>query len=239
LINWILPRGAIGVERFGDDERAIFCSEKRLVASAVEKRRREFVTGRVCAHRAMVALGLAPTPVLSGGRGEPVWPQGVVGTITHCEGYRACAVALEAEVPSLGIDAEPHLPLPAGVLAAISSRGDRERLRRTFAGDRTNHWGRLLFCVKEAVYKAWYPRTGIPLRFSDAAIEFDPAEQRFSAIVKCPVHAAWPGPGASFSGRWGVGSGFVVVSASWCAPASSAERRLLDSARPQRRTFAP
>jgi 4'-phosphopantetheinyl transferase EntD len=218
LINRILPQAAVGVEVFGDDERAIFYSEERLVASAVGKRRREFVTGRVCAHRALAALGLPPSPVLSGARGEPVWPRGVVGTITHCEGYRACAVALEAEVSSLGIDAEPHLPLPAGVLAAISSRDDRERLRETFAGDRTSHWDRLLFCVKEAVYKAWYPRTGIPLRFSDAAIEFDPAGHRFSATVNRPVHGAWPKPKATFSGRWSVGRGFVVVSARWRAP---------------------
>jgi 4'-phosphopantetheinyl transferase EntD len=213
LIDRVLPQAAVGVEVFGDDERPIYRAEERLVAGAVGKRRREFVTGRVCAHRALAALGLPPSPVLSGARGEPLWPPGVVGTITHCEGYRACAVALEAEVSSLGIDAEPHLPLPAGVLAAISSREDRERLRETFAGDRAGHWDRLLFCVKEAVYKAWYPRTGIPLGFADAAIEFDPAEHRFSATVNRPVRGAWPKLEATFSGRWSVDRGLVIVSA--------------------------
>jgi 4'-phosphopantetheinyl transferase EntD len=215
VITPILPEMTVAAELFGDiHECALFSAEAKLVENAVGKRRREFVSGRACAHRALAALGLPPSPVLAGTRGEPLWPRGVVGSITHCAGYRACAVASAAEVAALGIDAEPHRPLPAGVLAAISSPGERERLRETFATDPPIHWDRLLFCVKEAIYKAWYPRTGAPLGFDDMEIEFDPARRRFAAAVKRSRRAGQPRCAANFSGRWRVGRGLVVVS-SW------------------------
>jgi 4'-phosphopantetheinyl transferase EntD len=211
---------AVGMEAFDDvDGRTIFPSEARLVSNAVRKRQREFITGRVCAHRALSALGIAPSPVLSGERGEPVWPGGVVGSITHCDGYRACAVARKEEVASLGIDAEPSLPLPQGVLALISSLGERERLRELFAGDPGSHWDRLLFCAKEAVYKAWYPHTGISLAFSDAKIDFDPAGLRFYATMGSIGHGARPNATRAFSGRWRVERGLIVVTAWSSAPA--------------------
>lgn len=53
----------------------------------------EFVTGRACARRALARLGVEPVPVPSGDRGEPFWPDGIVGSITHCDEYRACAAA--------------------------------------------------------------------------------------------------------------------------------------------------
>jgi 4'-phosphopantetheinyl transferase EntD len=48
----------------------------------------------------------------------------VVGSITHCDGYRAAAVALATEVAAIGIDAEPHDPLPAGILDRVTLPAD-------------------------------------------------------------------------------------------------------------------
>lgn len=212
MITQILPDTTIGVEVFGDAvDCAIFPSEANLVAGAVPKRQREFVTGRVCAHRALAALGFPPSPILAGARGEPLWPAGVAGSITHCEGYRACAVVREAEIASLGIDAEPHLPLPEGVLRLISSPGERGRLRKAFAEDPATHWDRLLFCIKEAIYKAWYPRAQASLDFSDAAIDFDPRERRFTATLKRSGLGIRPELAPTLSGRWRVEQELVIV----------------------------
>lgn len=225
MIAEILPETAVGAEAFGDRGCAIFPVEADLVAGAVGKRRREFATGRLCARRALTALGLPPAPVLSGARGEPVWPPGVVGSITHCKGYRACAVARATDLPSLGIDAEPHLPLPRGVLGVISSSVEREQLHAAFAGDPSHHWDRLLFCVKEAVFKAWYPRGRALLEFSAVAIELDPAAGRFSAAVAPPGPGAGPAATRAFSGRWRLGRGLVVVVA---RPAHRGDRLEVD-----------
>ena len=70
-----------------------------------------------------------PQPVLPGERGAPRWPAGVVGSMTHCAGYRAAALVRAADLASLGIDAEPHGPLPEGVLRRVALPAERERLR--------------------------------------------------------------------------------------------------------------
>ena len=71
---------------------------------------------------------------------------------------------------SVGIDAEPHDVLPDGVLDAISLPAERQRARRRCPA--SLHWDRILFCAKEATYKAWFPLTHRWLGFEDAHITF-------------------------------------------------------------------
>ena len=71
---------------------------------------------------------------------------------------------------SVGIDAEPHGVLPNGVLDAISLPVERTEISALPGG---LHWDRILFCAKEATYKAWYPVTRRWLGFEDAHIVFD------------------------------------------------------------------
>ena len=99
---------------------------------------------------------LPPVPILKGDKGEPCWPDGVVGSLTHCTGYRGAVVGRSAAVRSVGIDAEPHDVLPDGVLDAISLAAERREMAQR-AG--RLHWDRILFCAKEATYKAWFPLT--------------------------------------------------------------------------------
>ena len=70
----------------------------------------------------------------------------------------------------MGIDAEPHDVLPKGVLDAISLPAERSAIG---ALPRGLHWDRILFCAKEATYKAWFPLTQRWLGFEDAHITFD------------------------------------------------------------------
>ena len=66
--------------------------EEPLIAKSVAKRRNEFITVRYCARLALEELGVPPVPILKGEKGEPCWPDGVVGSLTHCEGFRGAAV---------------------------------------------------------------------------------------------------------------------------------------------------
>ena len=112
--------------------------EEPLIAKSVAKRRNEFITVRHCARIALGELGVPPVPILKGEKGEPCWPDGVVGSLTHCAGYRGAVVGRSAAVRSVGIDAEPHDVLPDGVLDAISARRgtrrDRGAARRACIG---------------------------------------------------------------------------------------------------------
>ena len=211
MIETVLPPGVAHAETFGDVADAVlYPAEAAVVARAVVKRRREFATVRHCARQALGRLGLPPAPLLPGERGAPQWPAGVVGSMTHCAGYRAAAVARATTLWTLGIDAEPHDALPAGVLPLVSLAAERELLARLAAERPGVCWDRLLFCAKEAVYKAWFPLARRWLDFEQAAITLT-ADGRVSArlLIDGPVVAGAPVTG--FTGRWLVERGLAVV----------------------------
>lgn len=198
-----MPPGVITAEVFADPPDAVlFPEEAALVARAVEARRTEFTTGRHCARTALAGLGLPPEPILTGPRGEPLWPDGVVGTITHCRGYRAAAVARTPDVLSIGMDAEPREPLPPGVLDAIALPQER-----TWA-ENAQERGRLLFTMKESVFKAWYPLTHRNLGFDEAEIIVNDTGTFTAKLLV-------PGPVGEFTGRWTVSDEFVASAIVW------------------------
>ena len=67
--------------------------EEELVAQAAPKRRRDFALGRACARAALSDLGQPDAVIGQGENGAPLWPAGVVGSITHTKGYAAALVA--------------------------------------------------------------------------------------------------------------------------------------------------
>jgi 4'-phosphopantetheinyl transferase EntD len=99
---------------------------------------------------------------------------GVVGSITHCQGYCAAVVAPLTQFVSIGIDAEQNLPLPTGVLDVISTT--EESLTIPNLLDCGVNWDRLLFCAKESVFKAWYSITKQWLDFHECTIEWGKTE---------------------------------------------------------------
>ncbi len=212
MIAEILPPPVAAVEAFEDPPGAtLFPEEEAAMARAVPRRRGEFAAGRACARAALAQLGLPAAPILPGPRGAPQWPAGVVGTITHCDGYRASAVAHARDVLTLGLDAEPDGPLPGGVLDAVSLAEERDRLPGLAAAAPHVPWDRLLFCAKEAVYKAWFPLAGRWLGFEEAAITFAPDAGTFTARLLVPGPAAGGRPLDGFSGRWLARGGLLLA----------------------------
>jgi 4'-phosphopantetheinyl transferase EntD len=212
VIGQILPAGVAYAEAFADPPGAwLFPGEMAIVARAVDKRRREFTTGRNCARSALRRLGVPPAPILAGERGSPRWPPGIVGSITHCAGYRAAAVARADDIATLGLDGEPNEALPGGVLEAISLASERARLPGLTAVAPGICWDRLLFSAKESVYKAWYPLTRRWLGFEEADISFDPEAGTFQARLLVPAPVVGGSPLAGFTGRWLHGRGLLLT----------------------------
>jgi 4'-phosphopantetheinyl transferase EntD len=211
VIAEILPRTVATAEAYGDlDGVVLFAQEESVVASASEQRRRAFATGRACARDALGELGLAPNAIPTGERGAPQWPEGVVGSITHCDGYRAAAVAWASDVLSVGIDAEPHDALPRRVLGRIALPQEQAWLSELAKTHPAVCWERLLFSAKEAVYKAWYPLTGRWLNFKDALIAFDADAGTFDARLLVAGPTVSGHRVESFAGRWLVRDGLLI-----------------------------
>ncbi|MFC6086168.1 4'-phosphopantetheinyl transferase family protein [Sphaerisporangium aureirubrum] len=211
MIEAILPPDVVAVDLFDDPPADLFPEEEAVISRAVDKRRREFATARLCARRAMAALGVPPAPVLPGPRGEPGWPDGVVGSMTHCDGYRAAVLGRSAQVTSIGIDAEPDGPLPPGVLGEVALPEELAHLRALAAQDDGPSFERLLFCVKESVYKAWFPLTGRWLGFEEAVVEIDPARETFEARLLVPGPVVDGTKITSFTGRWLARQGLLIT----------------------------
>lgn len=203
MIETILPPEVRAVDTTHDpDDAVLFGEEEAYIARAVDKRRREFTTARHCARRALVGLGLAPVAILRGPKGEPQWPDGVVGSITHCDGYRGAAVGHAHHVLTVGIDAEPNEPLPDGVLEAVSLPAERSWIAEHHRAYPAVHFDRLLFCAKEAVYKAWFPLARRWLGFEDARVTVDPERHTFYADLLVPGPAVAGSEITGFTGRW-------------------------------------
>lgn len=211
MLERILPESATVTATREDLDAVLYPEEETVVGQAVEKRRREFTTARACAREALAQLGQPHQPIPSGSRGEPLWPAGIVGSITHCDGYRACAVAHSRDLVTVGVDAEPNQPLPEGVLEDIALPEEREWLRYLARQMPGTHWDRLLFSIKESVYKAWFPLAEKWLGFEDAVVSIDQRQMTFNA------HLLVPGPYLeghelrTFHGSWLVEDGLVLA----------------------------
>ncbi|HEV3362068.1 MAG TPA: 4'-phosphopantetheinyl transferase superfamily protein [Pseudonocardiaceae bacterium] len=210
MIETILPATVMAAESIGlldETAEAAYPEEAALVSTATARRRAEFAAARACGRTALARLGVPPGPIPRAPGGGPRWPIGVLGSITHCAGYRAAVTGRVGVVRAIGIDAEPHRPLRAGLLDVIASPAERAHLAALRVAEPAVCWDRLLFSAKESVYKAWFPRTGRWLDFADAAIAFTPGTDRFNARTRVPA----PPDLARLSGRWLVGDGIAVT----------------------------
>ncbi|WP_256096973.1 4'-phosphopantetheinyl transferase family protein [Streptomyces agglomeratus] len=222
VLRRILP-SCIAVAESRDDlpEGWLYPEEAALISTAVDSRRREFTTARHCARRAMRELGLRAVPVLPGRHGAPRWPSQAVGSLTHCAGYRGAALARVGDIAMLGVDAEPHGPLPDRILEAIALPRERRQVEACLARYRDVRWDRLLFSAKESVYKAWNPYTGQRLEFEDADIDIDPDAMTFTARLLAPrpdLPAGVPPAPGRLEGRWLVSEGVVLTAIAVPAP---------------------
>lgn len=208
MIEQLLPDAVVVATRTAMCGAQLFAEEERSVERAVSKRRQEFTTGRACARLALERLGIAPVAIASGERGEPLWPSGVVGSITHCQGYCAAAVSTPEKMISIGIDAEVHVPLPEGVLEQVAFGRERAMVADTGAGLCLDT---VLFSAKESVYKAWFPLTRRWLGFEDVDLTIDVDAGSFCARLLVPRPVVHGIQLSEFRGRWLVADGIVAA----------------------------
>ncbi|SDD24331.1 4'-phosphopantetheinyl transferase family protein [Ruegeria marina] len=180
--------------------------ELAAIPGAVDRRRREFAAGRTAARLALRELGAPAMAVPMGADRAPIWPPGLLGSITHTGTACLAAVAWEGELRLLGLDLEEDTPLDPDLIPTVCSPAERAWL----AGqDDPGHWAKLIFSAKECAYKAQYPISRTLFGFDALRIALDTGSRRFSATFRSDM----PGfrRGHVLHGRYAAGEGLIVT----------------------------
>lgn len=151
--------------------------------AAVPTRQIEYLAGRACAVEACRRAGLDPTPPSTGADREPVWPRGVIGSISHSHGRALALVAADHLYRSLGVDIEFMVePEKAGNLFdMIATNAEEACLRPLTQGDRALAFT-LIFCAKEAIFKSTWPLVRRFIDFDEVTlVSCAPGRLQFSA----------------------------------------------------------
>ena len=201
LLRSLFPAGCTVAFRTEPGNTADLCeSEAACIEGARAERRTEFATGRACVRQAFRAAGLPPYAIPSDNRRAPVWPHGVAGSISHCPGLCVAVIAPRLASRAVGVDVETVAPLGEilrEVVALPAERPGLARLRGRISADPY----KLLFVIKEALFKFYFPTTRHFLDFRHARVCIDPADRAFEAEIVDP--AAPPLAGLRrFSGRF-------------------------------------
>lgn len=147
------------------DELALLPEEQRAFAASVDNVRRASGAARIVARRLMAQMGQSQQAVPKSTSGAPVWPEGLVGSLAHNSQVAVAALARRMDFSSLGIDVETAEPLEADLLDLIVTTTERKAIANDACGG-----GRLLFSIKEAVYKAVHPLDGVFLEHHDVEV---------------------------------------------------------------------
>jgi len=148
------------------DEFALLPEEHSAFARSVVKVQRASGAARIVARGLMQRLGISPQPVLKATAGMPQWPDGIVGSLAHDSTVAVAALARRADFLSIGVDIEPAEGLDPGLLDLVATERERAEISNSPLQ------GRLLFAIKEAVYKAAYPLDGVFLDHHDVEVNF-------------------------------------------------------------------
>jgi 4'-phosphopantetheinyl transferase EntD len=166
----LFPSGVVAAElRAPGDASLLLPEEAESVANAVPKRIQEFAGGRLCARRALAKFGAADFPVRVARDRQPIWPEFLVGSITHTVGLCAAAVAERARVIALGLDSEVVGAVKADLWPSICAAAELAWVDTLHPGEQARAVA-MIFSAKEAFYKCQYPLVGERLNFHDVCV---------------------------------------------------------------------
>lgn len=169
----------------------IFCPSN--VRRSSLKRRCEYFYGRFCARAAIREFKPDFNEFIGTNEDRsPEWPSGIVGSISHCDGFAICVCSESHRTLGVGIDAENMIDAVIAKHIASSLVAVNELEIESIA-----HWSfetklTLAFSAKESLFKALYPEVGRYFGFDSAElISADPLQNSFKIGLKTCLGRAW------------------------------------------------
>ncbi|MPY23779.1 4'-phosphopantetheinyl transferase superfamily protein [Shewanella psychropiezotolerans] len=169
---------------------------------AVPKRCAEFLAGRLVARQALQQLTNEPHQVLSAYDRAPIWPSGIIGSITHTSTQAIAVTAYRRHHQIIGVDLENWIETE--VAREISSEiiDSRESELITHSKLEFNQGLTLLFSAKESLYKALYPKVKYFFGFECAQVNtVDIDTGQFFISLTCDLNNDYP-KGWGIKGRF-------------------------------------
>jgi 4'-phosphopantetheinyl transferase EntD len=185
-----LPRPVgVGIRRSSDGPApGLLPGEEDILGPrALEQRRTTFALGRAAARDALAELGLPELVIGRGPAGEPLWPDGIVGAISHAGDTAIAVVGRNTDYAGLGVDVEELARGPSARAARLVCRPSEMEWADVESGTRRLT---MLFSAKEAVFKAMFPIARVWLGFADAELAWVAERCGFDARL---LKSAGPG----------------------------------------------
>jgi len=186
----------------------IYPQEWVFIKKAVEKRKQEFIAGRICAKTLLKQFEISNFPVLVGENREPLWPEGIVGSIAHTQNYCAAAIGKSSDVQGMGLDIEQLGRLTEKTWRQIATEEELEFIQ-SLEQDEKDRFITLLFSAKESFYKLQYPLTKIWVNFHDVLFSSTEKNQ-FTIELKIDVNQEFV-QGKIFNGKFFFQAGYVFT----------------------------
>ena len=192
ILDALFPPGvAVALSLSAGHTTELWAGELASAASFAPARLVEFRHGRTCARRALARLGHAPADIPAGTSREPLWPPGIVGSISHAGEAAAAVVARASDFLALGLDLEIASALDPELVSSICRVEEVDRIL-TEARD-VGYRAKMVFSMKEATYKALWPSLRLFLDFHDIEIRLSAQGSRFAVTSRsdrCPAELA-------------------------------------------------
>jgi 4'-phosphopantetheinyl transferase EntD len=149
------------------DEDSLLPEELVSFQKSVRQVRRQSGAARNVARSLLEGLGFSRAALPRSVSGSPIWPLGIVGSLSHDETVAVAAIARTEHYSALGIDIEPAVPLPPDLARLVATPKECGRYPVSVTESR------ILFVIKESIYKALNPIDGLFLDFQDIEIDLN------------------------------------------------------------------
>jgi len=206
----LLPAGvqAVVSTQAPNDEGLQPAIEKAGMDSMQPVRRSEFIHGRACARAALTAMNFPNQAIPVGTSREPVWPDGIVGSISHCGSVAAAVTARQKDLSALGIDLESACPLDEKLLPMICRAEEKDSLKESA---QPLLIAKLIFSAKESIYKCIWPSVRQFVDFQEIGISIDQGAGSFVPVTWAD-HLP-PALMARIAGRYLLCEGWIITTA--------------------------
>ncbi len=144
------------MKNINDAQGQIFPEEYLIVKNSIQKRKKEFIAGRTLAKLALESYGIENYPLLSGKNREPLWPDGIIGSISHTNTFACTVVTKNTTFSSVGIDIETLEHIHKNELELILTKFELDWIS-TIRSELQNIIHKIIFSVKESFYKCAFP----------------------------------------------------------------------------------